>query len=83
MDYNSERVYLLDFPQFGKRIVRYEKTGGVIPLELPFGFQNELALRGAVSLHENGLIFQDQQLGSLFVPYSEAVFIKFCAVPSG
>jgi len=79
LDYNPEHVYLLEFPQFGKKIAKYENISGTIPLVRNIGKQNEILVRGTLSLHENGLIFQDQRFHNIFALYNELTAMKFIA----
>jgi len=79
MNYNPEHVYLLEQPQFGKQLVKYETVSGVIPLDKFFGNQNELLIRGDIILYEHGLKLKDQRFYIIHVLYTEIKEFKFIA----
>ena len=71
---------MLQFPQLGKKLEKYESVHGVIPLRTGWVWQNELPLRATVTLYEHGLLLQDQKLGLIPILYKEAKAIRFHAV---
>lgn len=79
MNYNPEHVYLLNFPQFGKQVAKYEAVSGTIPFAKAFGNQSEFLVRGSVALHEHGLRVKDERFYILNVLYAEVTEVKFIA----